>query len=344
MNFDILNKAMRFEKVVGKILSLTYSIKPAETIKDTRFNYQTSNNVKIEVKYNSKNDVIHFLRLVRNSYAHSLINEERLVFVTNTAGYIDFYNNKHDLFEEKFTDYDLQIITLENLLFMCQNNEQLKMELLSCLDFSTEFIVPMQLEYNVLNLLEGAQKPLKSTVESAHYSFFDELKGIAKGRRSFSKYESFCQKFISTIFQNNIDAPKSQLINNKELFRFDIVAALKSDPESFWKFIYDKFNSCFILFECKNYQEQIGQEQIYLTEKYLFDKALRNVAIIFTRVGADKHARLSVQDILKEHGKLILILEDEDIHNLEKCYYDENLSPSEYLMDKTKELLMEIDK
>lgn len=274
MNFDILNKAMRFEKVVGKILSLTYSIKPAETIKDTRFDYQTSNNVKIEVKYNSKNDVIHFLRLVRNSYAHSLINEERLVFVTNTAGYIDFYNNKHDLFAEKFTDYDLHIITLENLLFMCQNNEQLKMELLSCLDFSTEFIVPMQLEYNVLNLLEGAQKPLKSTVESAYYSFFDELKGIAKGRRSFSKYESFCQKFISTIFQNNIDAPKSQLINNKELFRFDIVAALKSDPESFWKFIYDKFNSCFILFECKNYQEQIGQEQIYLTEKYFLLSAV----------------------------------------------------------------------
>lgn len=344
MNFDIINKAMRFEKVVGKILSLKYSIKPAETIKDTRVDYQTSNNVKIEVKYNSKNDVIHFLRLVRNSYAHSFINEERLVFVTNTSGYIDFYNNKHDLITEKSTDYNLHIITLENLLFMCQNNEQLKMELLSCLDFSTEFIVPMQLEYSILNLLEGAQKPLKPNIEFIHYSFFDELKSIARGRRSFSKYESFCQKFISTIFQNNIDAPKSQLINNKELFRFDIVAALKSDPESFWKFIYDKFNSCFILFECKNYQEQIGQEQIYLTEKYLFDKALRNVAIIFTRVGADKHARLAVQDILKEHGKLILILEDEDINNLEKCYYDENLSPSEYLMDKTKELLMEIDK
>ncbi|MDE5617642.1 MAG: hypothetical protein K2I36_02225, partial [Ureaplasma sp.] len=332
MDFKILNKAMRFEKVVGKILSLNYNINNGSLYSEKlKFDYQTSNNVKIEVKYNSKNDIFHFLHLVRN-YSHDMFTrEEKLIFITNTSGYFDYYRKNQDLIAGKFASCNLHIITLENLLFLCQNNENLKMELLSCLDFSTEFVVPTQLDHSVLCLLDGAKKQLKNKEEPIQYHFFNELESISTGKRAFAKYESFCQKFISTIFQNNIDAPKSQLRNNKELFRFDIIAALKSEPESFWRFIYDKFNSYFILFECKNFSEKIGQEQIYITEKYLFDKALRNVAIILTRVGANDHAHLAVHDILKEHGKLILILEDQDLKNLEKYYYDENLSPSEYL-------------
>ena len=53
MDFKILSKAMRFEKVVGEILSLTYNISPLVTNRDSKFDYQTSNEVKIEVKYNN---------------------------------------------------------------------------------------------------------------------------------------------------------------------------------------------------------------------------------------------------------------------------------------------------
>ena len=34
----------------------------------------------------------------------------------------------------------------------------------------------------------------------------------------------------------------------------------------------------------------ITQREIYTTEKYLYEKALRKVAIIISRKGADKHA------------------------------------------------------
>lgn len=349
MKFDGLSKAFMFEKVVGKIISLGYNLNSDVKNDNFGFDYLTSNGVKLEVKYNSKNDFYHFLLLIRNLYAHQVVDKENLIFVTNTSAYLEDYTDDCKRMREiidKFTSNNLHIISLENLLFLCQDDEELKTELLSCLDFSTESILPMPLDESILEMLKGAGKTTYESTPPTRIKFIDELKVITAGnrKRASTKYEVFCKRFVSTIFQNNIDVPKSQVTNNKGMHRFDIIASLKDNPASFWKFIYEKYNSCFILFECKNYREQIGQEQIYLTEKYLFDKALRNVAIIFTRAGADKNAHLATQDILKEHGKLILILEDKDIEKLEEYFDNENLSPSEYLLEKTKAFLMDINK
>lgn len=342
MDSEILSKAIMFKKAVREILSLTYTLEAEVVNVDYEIDFRTSNGVNIEITYNTKNNILLFIHRVRNIYSHEYKRVGEVIFVTNTFGDTDYYKNEQDIINEMPQGF--HILTLENLLFLCGNNEQLKLKLLSCLDFSTESAVPMPLDEPTSSILMGAKKHKFESAQHIRNQFVDELNAIAAGKRASTKYEDFCTRFISTIFQNNIDVPKSQVKNNKGMHRFDIIASLKDGSESFWKFIYEKYNSCFILFECKNYREQIGQEQIYLTEKYLFDKALRNVAIIFTRVGADKNAHLAVQDILKEHGKLILILEDKDVQNLEEYFYNENLSPSEYLMKKTKTLLMNIDK
>ena len=86
-----------------------------------------------------------------------------------------------------------------------------------------------------------------------------------------------------------------------------------------------------------------------MTERYLYNNALRNVGIILSRFGGDKNAILACQGILKEHGKLILILDDEDLIEICKIYdkysKDPNeFSPSDYLFLKAKEFLLNLDK
>ena len=81
----------------------------------------------------------------------------------------------------------------------------------------------------------------------------------------------------------------------------------------------------------------------------MYSTALRNVAIIITRKGLDTNALLATQDILKEHGKLILVLDDNDIINLSNIYENykidkNNPSPSKYLLAKAKDFLLNIDK
>lgn len=48
-------------------------------------------------------------------------------------------------------------------------------------------------------------------------------------------------------------------------------------------------------------------------EKYLYEKALRRVAIIISRKGADENALAAVRGSFRESGKLILCLSDRDI-------------------------------
>ena len=86
--------------------------------------------------------------------------------------------------------------------------------------------------------------------------------------------------------------------------------------------------------------KEIDQNLIYITEKYLFDAALRNVAIIISRKGFSKSAKFAAEGCLKEHGKLILDVTDKDLIEMLK-HSDE---ATEYLLTKLEEFLMGISK
>ena len=91
----------------------------------------------------------------------------------------------------------------------------------------------------------------------------------------------------------------------------------------------------------KNYSKEIDQNLIYITEKYLFDAALRNVAIIISRKGFSKSAKFAAEGCLKEHGKLILDITNEDLTKMLELRSDQ---AADYFLDKLEEFLMGISK
>ena len=78
-----------------------------------------------------------------------------------------------------------------------------------------------------------------------------------------------------------------------------------------------------------------------MTDKYLFNPALRNVAFIISRKEFDRHAHDATIGILKESGKLIVDLTDDDLVKmiLAKTNGEE---PSDYLLNKVELLLMSV--
>lgn len=341
------NNELMFSLVVEKILKQHYSIESQFKSKSlqqmNRFDFLTSNGVNIEVKFSNQDNIFNLAQHFRNFAAHCSVDMfEKTIFITNIA-YKDTFVSP---FTNKFGE-NLNIISLENLLYLCKDNEKLKSELLSFIKHSTEDITPLPLDKNIEVLLSGCK--VIQTESPKPISFKEKLESIKPGKKDFKKFEDFCEEFVNTIFQDNIENVIPQRRGNKYLFRYDLISSIKEDPKSFWKFIYEKYNSWFILFECKNYNEKITQEQIYLTERYLYSTTLRNVAIILTRKGLDKNALLATQDILKEHGKLILVLDDNDIVELSNIYEDYKTekitySPSSYLLAKAKDFLLNIDK
>lgn len=127
----------------------------------------------------------------------------------------------------------------------------------------------------------------------------------------------------------------------------DLIGSLKinlNNEESMhplWQMLVQHYNSHFAVFEFKNYSEEIDQNLIYITEKYLFDAALRNVAIIISHKGFSESAKFAAEGCLKEHGKLILDITDKDLIKMLKLKSDK---AADYIMDKLEDFLMGISK
>ena len=139
-----------------------------------------------------------------------------------------------------------------------------------------------------------------------------ELKGIKKGKASWSQYEKTCEKILKYLFPNDLHGWHAQKRTDDGLNRYDYVCRVRPTTE-FWKFVIDHLDSRYILFEFKNYSGKIKQGQILTTEKYLLERGLRRMAIIMTRVGAESHAVTMTQGAMREHGKLMLIINDEKV-------------------------------
>jgi len=139
-----------------------------------------------------------------------------------------------------------------------------------------------------------------------------ELKGIKKGKSSWAQYEKVSEKILKYLFANDLHGWHSQKRTDDGLNRYDYVCRVRPTTE-FWKFVIDHLDSRYVLFEFKNYSGKIKQGQILTTEKYLLERGLRRMAIIMTRVGAEPHAVVMTQGAMREHGKLMLIINDEKV-------------------------------
>lgn len=96
-----------------------------------------------------------------------------------------------------------------------------------------------------------------------------------------------------------------------------------------------------MIFEFKNYSDQINQDQIYATEKYLFTTALRSVAIIVAKNGFNKSAQQAIKGALREQGKLILCISAEELCKLLRGF-DKGDDPTNLIADRLDEMLMTI--
>lgn len=139
-----------------------------------------------------------------------------------------------------------------------------------------------------------------------------ELKAIKRGKEAWAQYELVCANILKYLFLNDLHGWHSQKRTDDGLSRFDFVCRVRPTTE-FWKFVIDHLDSRYVLFEFKNYSGKIKQGQILTTEKYLLERGLRRMAIIFTRAGADSHAIAMTQGAMREHGKLMLIVNDDKL-------------------------------
>lgn len=231
--------------------------------------------------------------------------------------------------------YDnLVLIDLANLLYVTSNNDEIRTKLLSILSFTIDEIVPKR---PVIKLSCTSKKNEGETL-------IRELSNIDPGLGSYRSFENLCCKCMKYMFSNTLTLFNEQVNSNNDLYRFDLICRVKNGSRSeFWSIVEDYFKSKYILFEFKNHSKKITQKEVYTTEKYLYKKAFRNVAIVVSFDGNDDNSLWAAKGCLRENGKLIMLIDKSDVIEMIKKK-EKNEDPSDYLLDILDDMLIELEK
>lgn len=179
--------------------------------------------------------------------------------------------------------------------------------------------------------------------EKEYIDLKGRLLAVKPGRDDWSDYENVCIDILKFLFPYDLNGWFKQLRTHDELNRYDLVCRIDS-TESVWEVFASQIRSQYVVFEFKNYKDEIKQSQILTTEKYLYENALRKVAIIISRVGPSKNAKTACNGAMREHGKLILNLKDGDLIQMMEETINGKGTPNEYLFKLVDEMLLKLSR
>jgi hypothetical protein len=178
-----------------------------------------------------------------------------------------------------------------------------------------------------------------------------QLSQIDPGKEQAAAFEEICVKITNYLFRDMLVDPQTHPYLDDDLSVLDIIFRVSPNSgNEVWKTIARDFRTRVIVFECKNYSKAMGPLQVYTTERYLSLRALRSICFMLTRLPPKKEAVLAAHAAMRESGKLLVILHDDDLREMLKMR-DRQLNaepgsaawvgndPSEYLDRKIYEFL-----
>lgn len=242
-----------------------------------------------------------------------------------------------EIVEKYFEKYKIHIWTLSNILWLFEEYPDIKNEFISLLTYSVD---DLKLEKPCHSLFQE-QRNIKN-----EGTWKSKLLAIKPGKGERSKeYEDICIEILKNVLGEYLGLWKVQESSNNGLYRFDLCCKIKNGVnQDFFDTIKNYFNTKYIVFEFKNYEKEISQKEIYTTEKYLYEKALRRVAIIISRKGASKNALSAARGCLRENGKLIMCLSDQDLIELINIKEKEEQPTAEFFEVMLDDLLIQLEK
>lgn len=205
-------------------------------------------------------------------------------------------------------NYSIFVWDVRNLLWLFDEFQEIKNEFIALLNYTTDKLEP--------------EKPIplifsehKEALENC--SWVERLERLKPGREHYQDYQTLCIDILKYVLGDYLTLWNMQETANNGMYRFDLCCKIKNGAnQDFFDTIQRYFGTKYIVFEFKNYSQEITQKEIYTTEKYLYEKALRRVAVIISRMGADDNALAAARGSLRETGKLILCLSDKDLLEL----------------------------
>ena len=332
-----------FNRKISKLLQFKHII--LEVFEQSGMQNSLDNEGKseyIDFQYQNGEKIFNFVfKIYNNNYgienriieACKSLNEMKILQGTTIIIVGNIVENETKRHIEKA--YNIVIWDIENILWILEAYPELKTDFMSLLSFNISNIISKEPKQEFF--LQGKGDYQKIDLQ-------EQLRVIKPGKEDKGKYEKLCVDIIKYLFAESLEFYGEQRISNDKLYRFDYCGKIKSGNSSeFFETIQRYFGTKFIIFEFKNYVDTITQKEVYTTEKYLYETALRMVAIIISRKGMDTNAKKAARGSLREQGKIILCLSDEDINKL-IVMRNSDEEPADYLEVLLDNMLLELEK
>ncbi|MEE4103572.1 restriction endonuclease [Pseudomonas viridiflava] len=335
----------KLELLCGEILKANgWSIDVSETEASSGFdivaNEKGANSrVAFEIKYTRN-----------SSYPTSAlqISASRLMAGASLAGInkavLIVATDVHQKIKTKIQDeFKVQVIDLNELLILASTDLELLVKLVKLCEVD---LSDRPIDKNIGRLInpESISKEVALGIQKANgsrgHDLIGRLKAVPYGREGCYDYEDIVTEILKYLFDENLTGWHQQAKTTDTLHRYDLVCRV-IDSTTIWRFVARDLDSRYVLFEFKNYSEKLSQGQVYSTEKYLLDKAKRKVCFLISRHGPSDNAFVACQGAMREHGKLIICLEDGDIVRLIESRMLGN-DPNEIVFEKIDRFLMEL--
>lgn len=155
-------------------------------------------------------------------------------------------------------------------------------------------------------------KVAEANIRTRGEELIETLKAVPSGKTSAKAYEQICQAVIDYIFVDDLRDVRSQKRTVDGLNFYDLIYRVRP-THPFWATLTRDFRARVVLFECKNYGKPIGPMQVFSTERYLSASALRPICFVLSRKPANDHAIQAAYGAMRESGKLLVFLCDEDL-------------------------------
>lgn len=232
--------------------------------------------------------------------------------------------------------FGISVWDVKNLLWIFDEFAEIKNEFVALLNYSVEAIQPEEPAPPIFRKPE--EKPECNRLK-------EKLERIKPGKEQYQEYQDLCVEILKYVLGDYLTLWDIQEKTDGGMYRFDLCCKIKDGVnEDFFNTVRQYFGTKYIVFEFKNYTDQITQKEIYTTEKYLYEKALRKVAVIISRRGPSESALAAARGSFRENGKLILCLSDKDIMDLIDIKEKDQRSTGSFFETMLDNILIHLEK
>ncbi len=331
-----------FEEIIAKIFEdCKYKISFSEDVQTAHWDFLAKSDqecLAVFIKYWSARKLSRsdLDRLIDKTVSANIDNDLSYVLVTNA---IISEEERHCRKE------NIIIVDAQNLLYMAhRSNNDKESCLRQFLNYATNEINELKPELDITYKDEDevTEKEITENLITQYESWIPK-------QNNYKDYQELCCEALKYLFEDELTLWEKQEHTDENIFVFDLICKIKNCDQGsgtrkeFWEILENYFDTKYIIFEFKDYKDKITQREIFTTEKYLYPRALRSVAIIISVCGADKNAEKAIQGVLREQKKLLLVLDNEDMIRM---LYKKNNSDdaTSILSEKLDKLLIDLEK